>query len=84
MATWLDLKQKSNYKDQSVKSKIVISAGIAEIQKPWIACAKHILAVWIPAIQLCLEGYAGKTLLLKRIYNQVEKCASFSTLTQVY
>jgi hypothetical protein len=84
MATWLDLKQKSNYKDQSVKSKIVISAGIAEIHKPWLVCAEHIHEVWIPAIHLSPEGYAGKTLLLKRIYNQVEKCASFSTLTQVY
>jgi hypothetical protein len=53
-----------DYKYQSAQSKIVISAGIAEIQMPWMASAEHILVVWIPAIP------AGKTLLLKHLYNQ--------------
>ncbi|MDO8941439.1 MAG: hypothetical protein Q7U98_19960 [Methylicorpusculum sp.] len=45
-------------------SKIVISAGIAEIQMPWMASAEHILVLWFPAIP------AGKTLLLKHLFNQ--------------
>lgn len=32
------------------KSKIVISAGIAEFQEPWMASVKHILMAWLPAI----------------------------------
>jgi hypothetical protein len=34
-------------------------------QMPWMASAEHILVFWIPAIP------AGKTLLLKHLYNQV-------------
>ncbi|MDP2178620.1 hypothetical protein [Methylicorpusculum sp.] len=59
-----------DYKDQSAQSKIVISAGIAEIQAPWMASAEHILVVWIPAIprySLTRAGSAGKTLLLKHV-----------------
>jgi hypothetical protein len=33
---------------------------------PWMASAKHILVLWIPAIP------AGKTLLLKHPYSQVK------------
>jgi hypothetical protein len=55
----------TDYKDQSAQSKTVISAGIAVIQMPWMASAEHILVAWIPAIP------AGKTLLLKHLYNQV-------------
>jgi hypothetical protein len=43
---------------------IVISAGIAEIQRPRMASDEHIPVVWIPAV------HAGMTLLLKHLYNQ--------------
>ncbi|MCD2449435.1 hypothetical protein GO003_003405 [Methylicorpusculum oleiharenae] len=62
-----------DYKDQSAQSKTVISARIAEIQTPWMASAEHILVAWIPAIprhSLSGAGSAGKTLLLKHLYNQ--------------
>lgn len=45
-------------------SKIVISTGIAEIQKPRVASVEHLLVIWIPAIP------AGMTLSLKQLYNQ--------------
>jgi hypothetical protein len=47
---------------------IVISAGIAEIQRPRMASDEHIPVVWIPAV------HAGMTLLLKHLYNQVKLC----------
>jgi hypothetical protein len=48
-----------------LSQNIVISAGIAEIQKPMMVSDEHIPVVWIPAVP------AGMTLLLKHFYNQV-------------
>ncbi|PPD33374.1 MAG: hypothetical protein CTY19_07590 [Methylomonas sp.] len=75
-------------KIMQLNQKNVISAGIAEIQKPWMTSAEHLLVAWIrfavfssgnPPHALTGAGSAGKTL-LEHLYNQ----ETFSTLNVVY
>jgi hypothetical protein len=51
-------------KQLQLSQNIVISAGIAEIQRPRMASDEHIPVTWIPAVN------AGMTLLLKHLYIQ--------------
>jgi hypothetical protein len=70
--SWIQCISLPDYEDHSAQSKTVISAWIAEIQMSWMASAEHILVAWIRLRGLTAPAiHAGKTLLLKHLYNQV-------------